>query len=416
MSVATPSGSGASAQTAAATASAQRAMNAQYMANTVQKWVNCVPSGGGTTAPFAAGQNLIFTVPPVNNGWLEGIELTFNLTVAVATTPGTLNAAAPYNVVNEIDVQFNGTQGRIHPYFAATVYPRLRGWLRSQANNLMPSGVGFVDPQISALVRSSTFPAVVGNNSWLFTVKIPLNALHELDAAGLLPIMGEANPVQIVVQCNSALVGVDPLANVLSGAGATTVSGTVKCDALYRDGTTFWSPAKDSISLAGLDTTQWLIDAPIPNLDAGQMSRGPVKTMLEHYYMVACVIDGQSSAKFASSNNFNAIQLAVDGTGQNLLQAFGTGTNVGMERWFETVRHYFGQDLDPGIIPWIFATGYNQENASNRMGTAALNMKPDGWTTIYQGVNLAAVGGVAGISPRIVTWLISSNPLGLSIT
>ena len=409
----TPGSPGANAQSAAAMVMAQRAANSQYMQATVPKFVNTIPAGGGTTAPFVSGSNLIFTVPPVNNGYLEALEFTFNLTVTMGAGGSAINAAAPYNMIREIDIQYNGVQGRVVPYFA-NLWQRMRGWQRSTNYNVVGSSF-YADAQISAALRSATFPVAAGANSWIWTLRIPLNAIHDLDAAGLLPIMGEANPVQVIVTCNNAIVGVDPLVNVIN-TGAATVTGTVKCDAKYRDGTTLWSPAKSGINLAGLDTTQWLIDAPIQNLIAGQISRGPVKTMLEHYYLVACVIDGQQSNAFATSNNFTAIELDTDGTGNGRLFAFGTGTNVAMSTWFEHVRNTFGQDMDPGIIPWVVAPSYNQGNPSNRMGTSALNMKADGWTTIYQGYNLVATGGVAGIAPRIETWLISSNPLGLLLT
>jgi hypothetical protein len=42
-------------------------------------------------------------------------------------------------------------------------------------------------------------------------------------------------------------------------------------------------------------------------------------------------------------------------------------------------------------------------------GTNILNMTQGGWTSLYQGVNLATLGGVAGIQPRIHTLILGTN-------
>ena len=167
------------------------------------------------------------------------------------------------------------------------------------------------------------------------------------------------------------------------------------------------------MDLTGNPTVQWVIDNRVTNLQAGTLTKGQLKTQLRHYYLFSIIIDGNQSSTFATSNNIVGMELDPDATGNNPILRFGQGTNVGISEYFREVRKIFGQDMDPGVIPWVTAPAKHQPDASNQLGNMVLNMMPDGWTTVYQGYQLAAIGGVAGITPRVETFVISANPQGL---
>ena len=401
-----------SAAAAAAAALARQTNNMNYLASTVDKVSRANPVGSnGTTAAFNAGQTLLWNVPVANNGFLRALRFTCNMTVNY--TPGTTivnNACAPYGLFSEVAVNFNGTMVRVHPYIPAVVLPRVKRYLGPTSNGLIVAGNQ--DTDVQNMLRS-TFPVANGNNQWLFTFEIPLNVLNDLDPSGMLPIMGTSSPVQVSLTCNPAVVGKDPLINCINTDGTIAVTGTIALDCVYRDGTNLWSPAKLPLDLTGLPTVQWIIDNRVTNLQAGTITRGQIKTLLRHYYMFSLVIDGNQSNAFSRSNNIAAMELDPDATGSNPIVRYGSGTNVSMDEWYRDIRRVFGQDMDPGVIPWVTAPAKHQPDASNQIGNMVLNMTPDGWTTVYQGYQLNTLGSVAGITPRVETYLISANPQGL---
>jgi hypothetical protein len=57
----------------------------------------------------------------------------------------------------------------------------------------------------------------------------------------------------------------------------------------------------------------------------------------------------------------------------------------------------------------------NTVDPSNREGVALLNMTANGWTDVHHGYQVAAVGAVSGVTPRVVTHVIAINPAGLGI-
>ncbi len=404
---------------------AQRRQNADYLRLTTIKYANVQSNSGGTSGAYSPGTTLNYTVQPVNAGYLTGLRFQCNLTVTGSGTSPTWtnNAAFPYNLIREVDVLYNGMQVRFNPYLAK-ILSEAKGYLRpTDPAVVVANGATagpYQDSQIQAMLRSSIpSPIVSGANTVDFTFDLDLLGLHPHDAAGALPIMGEANPVQIAVICNPSLQGADPLINCATSTGGTTpaltASGTVTVTAKYRDGQTIWSPQRLGLDLSNLPTCQYNIDAPYAITGTNSTIRGPIKTLLRHYIVCDIVIDGQQSTQFSTPNNFNYFELALDSTGSSLAERYGLGTNVSTaDFWYER-RQQFGQDLPEGVFLWVYAYGQNEANASNRMGKRVLNIMPGGWPSIYTGYNLTSIGSVSGISPRVERWLVSSNPAGLLI-
>ncbi len=422
---ATASPANAAAAQAAAVAAAQKAANSDYMRRTIDKWVNITLQGGALTGTYSPGAWLNFTVPPVNNGWLRAIDVTVNLNLTY-TQAGSgpfenLTAGAPWNVIREIDVMLNGQIIRVYPSFIP-ILRQLRGYLRNFAGVPL-AGQAFSD--ISATLYKAPTLTNGANANWLFKIRIPFNLLHPFDGAGLLPIAGEANPVQINIECASALAAnpADPLFVPINTNGTVALTAaqtqSVKVDGIYRDGTTLWSPAKLPYYPEGLPAVQWNQDVPLTPFVGGQIQRGQIKTMLQHYYMLSLVIDGNQTNNYAAWTNFNGIELDTDATGTNKLKAYGTSStaNIGMDAWQADLREIFGQDIGgypaaEGVVPWVVAPAYGVPDASAYNGLQVLNMTPGGYTTIYHGYNMGSTGGTAGINPRVETLVISANPLG----
>lgn len=412
---------------AAAVAGAQRSANSDYMRRTLRKWVGIPIQGGSQVGVYAPGSKLNFTVPPVNNGWLEGIEITVtvNMTYTAAGSGpfGNVTAGAPWNLLQEIDVNLNGQIMRLYPAFIPYIRA-MRGYLRNAPGQVL-AGDSFSD--IGGLLYSAPVITTTVNKLWQFKARLMFNMLHPYDGAGLLPIAGESNPVQITVFCASALAANpgDPIYVPVNTNGTVALTGgqtqQVKIDGIYRDGTTLDSPAKLPYYPEGLPAVQWNQDVPLTPFSAtNQAVRGQIKTLLKHHMMLSIVVDGNATTNYAAYSNFNGIELDTDATGSNKLMAYGSSatSNINMDAYFNELRETYGQDIGgfpqvEGMIPWVDARARGVADPDDLNGMLALNMLPGGYQTIYHGYNMAALGGTAGLNPRVETLVISSNPAGL---
>jgi len=395
-------------------------LNRQYMEGTLPKWAICPPSGSaGTFNTYATGTTLYWNLPTASGAFCTDLLFEVNVSLAFAAGASAVyaaNAAAPYSLFSEIRLVFgSGNQVRTIPYITKILFPT-RGYDRSLPSKALQNANATIDSNIVG-----TTAVAAGNQTWAMYFRIPLAALHASSPAGAIPMMGTGTQAQIQMDCCATLLGPDPLTNiaaVVSGTGhAITVNGgsTVKCFALYRDGTNFGGPKAMYLDLDGEPTAQYYIDTPLNGLSAGVMNRQRIQTLLKHYKVINIVIDGQQSNKFSAVTNLAGFEFDEDAVAQNKLLAFGAGTNnLDIYLYYEWMRHTFAQDLDEGVILWASGAERNQQNPSNGTGQQVLNMLPNGgWTDINWAVQPTAVGGVANISTRVVTLLVSENPQGL---
>jgi hypothetical protein len=403
------------ASVAAATDAAKRQANAAYLANCVDHVATCPPAGGGITLPYTAGATLTYNMPTAAGGYAKELLFTLNLTVTPASgTSATyaLTAGAPWSLINEIDLLLNGAQVRCRPYFLKEYASML---YRGAPFPSQTIGSANSIPAINTAL-GSTYPIVVGSgNTWNFVFRLPLNALHKLSAAGCIPIMGSSTKSQVVIQLNPNLLGPDPLLNVLYATGgsgnAVTATGTVKVECIYNDGTNMTSPTPMSLDISG-PTCQYIIDTPLNNLVGNIVQRNRITSLLQHYYVVSVIVDGNQSNLFAATTNVLQLEMDQDSVGQNRFYMYGQN-NVSINDFWERIRRIWGQDFDQGVIPWVVAESYGQENPDNRMGNQALNMTAGGWTDVNLGYMLGSVNGLGTVVPRVETYLISLNPEGL---
>jgi hypothetical protein len=398
----------------------KRSANAQYLQQCIRKIAVCPPVAGGVTQPYGVSSSLLYNFPTAAGAFASELVITLNLTVTPATgTAATyaLNAAAPWSLIQEIQILYNGMQARIRPYILR-VFDQMRGYARMAPIGSQTGGGNLNSIAAIQTALNSGTPFTVGSgNVWNLVFRVPLNALHQMAGEGMLPIQGSGTKPQVNIITATALLGTDPLLNLAAATGgsgnAVTAVGTVKCEIAYYDGTNMGGPNPLSFFLDGLGTVQWIFETPLTPLSAGTMQRQRIAALLQHYYVISIVIDAQQSTAFSTVGNFVNLELDQDSVGQNRFFAYGQSNNVSIYDFFENIRRTLGQDLDNGVIPWVAAEVLNTEDADNRMGTQILNMTAGGWTDVHHAYQLTAVGGVGTITPRVETYLISLNPAGL---
>lgn len=412
------------AQLQAQVASMQRQMNRDYMARSIIKQAVCPPSSGsGTTQNYSAGADLMFNFPTAGGAFIRSLIIKLSLTVNPAVGTGAayaLNAGGALALLDRMRVNFNGTQHNFRPAILPFV-EKMRGYLRNSTNTLL-AGSSVTDVQNLLLSGVPAVGAVVptGATTWDVVFRVPLN-LHDMDPKGLLPSMGAGTQGQVEIVCAPNALGPDPMLNAISttaGTGAAvTITGTVEVDVEYTDGDNYQSQNPLALDLRGLPTIQILEDEVLSPLTAGTVNNHKIATLLQHAMVLSIVIDGQQSTKFATLGNVTALALAKDAVFANKFFGFGSQFgNLAVVNFYEQLRRRYGQDLgDDGVIPWIDALTTDTVDPSNREGVALLNMTANGWTDVHHGYQVSAVGGVAGITPRVVTHVVAINPAGLGI-
>lgn len=397
--------------------SAQRAQsNADFLMRSLLKRTTCPPVSGGISQAYTAGQQLIYNLPTVGSAFAKALLITVNVTVTLAAGTSAvyaLNAGAPLTLFDNIEVQYDNAQVKLRPYILK--------YLKQLAGFQRPAPGAVIAGQKDTTVQNalySAFPVAVGANTWSFVFRVPLNPIHEHSPAGLLPIMGEATKGQVFITCAPNAFGPDPILNTIvetggTGGSLTSITGTVKAEVEYLDGTNLWSPTPLGLDLTGEPTAQYVIDTPLQPLTAGSTVRQKIYSLNQHYYVLATVVDGNQSSSFATIGNVLGFELDMDSAGQNKFWQYGQGTNLSVNDWYQNTRDMIGQDLDEGIFPLVAAPVAGQANPSNREGTQVLNMNVGGWPDVHHGWQLSTVGGVAGINPRVEIHLVSLNMAGL---
>ena len=412
------------AQAQASVAAMQRQMNRDYMARSIIMQAVCPPSSGsGTTQNYSAGADLMFNFPTAGGAFVRSLIVKLTLSVNPAVGTGAtyaLNAGGALSLIDRIRVNFNGTQHNFRP-FILPFMEKMRGYLRNSTNAVL-AGSSVTDVQNLLLSGVPAVGAAVptGATTWDIVFRVPLN-MHDMDPKGLLPSMGAGTQGQVEVVCAPNPLGPDPILNAISvtaGTGAAvTITGTVEVDVEYSDGSNMQGQSPLTLDLRGLPTVQLLEDEVLAPLTAGTVNNHKIATLLQHAIVLSVLVDGQQSTKFATLSNIQAFTLAKDAVLANKFFGFGSQFgNLATVNFYERLRRRYGQDLgDDGIFPWVDALTTNTVDPSNREGVALLNMTANGWTDVHHGYQVSAVGGVAGITPRVVTHVLAINPAGLGI-
>jgi hypothetical protein len=406
------------AQLAAQAAAMQLQQNRQFMALGIRKKALAQQANGGANnQAFVAGQPLTYNIPTANNGYLVGFWVNCLLTVTLGAGTSAvygLTAAAPLSVIDSIVVNYGGPQHNFRPYILKYYFQ-----MQGRMQNYFPRTIlaGQLNATMQAYYNSTNnnaFPVAVGANTWNFRFFVPMNMIHEQDCRGILPIQNGETTCQVVLNCAGAPQGPDPVLNTtyaVSGSGHTNVvTGTVSLEAVYKDGQTYSQLGALQPNLSGVQTTQLVRDTPLNNLGSGQVFRNKVSFLHKIPWLWIAIIDGQQQNKFAASTNIQLIETSADATGMRPFMRYGLNTNLDVRSYYDDINLLLDQDMDEGLIPLIWGPIFEQAEAGIKEGQHYLDMTTaSGWTDFHYGTQLTAVGGVAGISPRIEAHLVLLN-------
>lgn len=382
--------------------------NADYMARSRRFPVRMPLIGGNLNGVYTPGATLNFIAGPVNNGWMDMIEIDLNIQVTMATATAAANAGYPWNLIQAVTINLDGQISYCEPYFACYLLPRMRRWEGVGVDSVL---AGNSITAVQNFLYSAPTTLNVGANNIRVRMRIPLNVLHSLDGSGLLPMQGTQDPVQVNVILPNTLNGLDPWNNPFySATGVASITGTstVTVYAWVRDGRTLWAPGEQlPFYPDGLPQVSYDREPDVINLQAGSIVRGQMTKVLKVYYGVAICIDGNASNVFASDTNFNSFDLSADSSGNFKFLQFGL-ENVQFDLLWSDLRATFGQDWPTGVIPLIYAPQSHLHDIDAGNGTNILNQMDGGWTSLYQGVNFISQAGIA-VQPRIHTCIIGTN-------
>lgn len=402
--------------------------NRMFMRKSLEQTVYCPPTGGsGVTAAYVAGQTLYFDIPSIP-GYAKDLLIRYNLTVTPASGSSAtyaVNKAAPFSMFSKFELDYNGQQITTHPYFACKLLDILEGYHQG-AQNAVISGNN--DGNIAAQIVGTT-PIVVGSgNTWQGSMLVRLNALGEDTVPGVLPASGVGNHPQVKLTCTPNFLGHDPLLNPIAptGAGsgwAVTVTGTVEVDMIFLDGSNLDTLSPLTLAWQNEPTLQYTWEAALTPFNGGATNQiKTIQSKLKHWYAIAIIIDGNQSNDFAALSNITGFQLSPDSAGNQSFQRWNISNNIAIWDFFDRmVRRPVGQDLDPGVIPWVVGPIRGVINADNRNGVQFLNMTQGGFPATSHVYQVGTVGGLSpksgfsAITPRVEMFLVSENPAGLKV-
>lgn len=414
-----PDGGAAAKKSLADWKSAINNANTAYLQKSLDRYAVCPPTGGGNTAPFVAGTTLNFNFPTAGGAFLRELEFVINITFTPAVGTGAAYAWTPagaYAWITEIDVIYNGQQARVRPYFLKVLDAiRNKQWLPYAQVVTSLNSDATTNNNVSAAQPAMT-PGSPATS--LFRFRMPLQ-LQRWSPVGMLPMQGQGTKGQINLQLPTTIfaLNADPmLVPILqtAGTGGAVAFGTanIQVNAIYNDGTNMDSKTPLSLSLANLPTAQYIIDQQLNPLTSGTLLRQRISTLLNHYVALSVVIDGVQSTKFATVTNIAQIELDQDAAGQNKFWVYGSPNGTTFYEYLERIRHYFGQDLDTGVILWVNALQYNAIDTDNQNGNQPLNMTSGAWTDVNYGIQVTTAT-TTNFTPRVETYLFSRNDAGL---
>lgn len=407
------------AQQAALQAEMKKRQNRQFMALSINKEVLCQQANGGANSqPFAAGQPLTYNITTANNGFLTGFWVRCALTCNLGAGTGAAyqqNAASPLSLIDSIQVLYGGTQHNFRPYILK-YFCQMQG-AKAQ---IQPRSViaGQQDSYLQGYYSSAPFGNAVGNNTYNFAFFMPLNLIHPQDVRGILPIQNGETTCQVVINCQGAPFGTDATLNTFSlsagSNGSAIVTGTISVIAVYKDGQSFAQLTALQPNLSGVETVQFLRDANLTNIGAGNVYRNKISFLQKMPWVFLTIIDGVSPTKFASTSNIQLLDVTADAVGNRPFWRYGLNTNLDVREYYSDLSGIFGglleQDFDEGFFPLVYGPLFQQADPGLLEGQAYLNMtQADGWTDFHYGLQLAATGSNASGGPRAELHVVALN-------
>ena len=398
---------------------AQVAQNAQYMGYSLRQ-PNPGEAQNSTSFMVGTSPNRSNWYAPIIADYCDMIEIKCNLTVnytAAGTSPTiALNAGAPWNSIFSVTVTYGNQIFQVNPYLF-TIAAMMEGRLAMPPGQIISGG--YVDSDVQAMLYTSPNIAA-GDNTWIFSIKIPLTMIHKELVNGLIPLGGTGTRLEVSIQSNPSFVGVDPLNNVISTNGTIAVSGTYDVTFWTRgaDSPSFTNPIGPNLLTPYLYPYPMIIQpASLNPLTAGSKMGKTLSIPYQVFRLVNIVIDGNQSDKFSSASNLQAYELDKADSDKAVIFRYDltdASASEPMVHYFQKVRESYSQDLPPGVLVYDPATE-NIVNPSNMNGDAYLNLTGSGYPAARQRFQVGTVGGVSGITPRVETFAYILNDAGLYV-
>lgn len=369
------------AEQAAQLAEERAAANQNFLANSYLAKKQMNAQNGNT---FAAGAQLTFTAP-ILPGWAAYIRVFYNLTVTIAVGgSAALNAGAPYNMFQNVAVDFSGQNHRNHSgYWLKVLQQTYRDLMdladaKSFANTLI----------------SNSMPLVVGSaNSWIGYMDIPLQ-IEENDVAGLVPIGESATPLSMKLTCAPAFAGSDPLTNCISltGTTLTSVTGTITAAVAYRYGQSTHSP-QIVPQTPFIGSFAKIVESTTVIAQNQTYVTTELRQPYPHLKVMQAIIVPSAPAKFCDSTQVGGMKFDLDPS--TVMYDYSPGGMTHLGKLIDQRQLYHG-DLDEGVYCWDFLAGSMPEvpNGMNTPNVGAYNAAQT--ENLYNGT-------LAGANNRIVT-------------
>jgi len=388
----------------------QAQKNQQFMALSFEQPIKANPNNG---VQYAPGSTLNYTAPTVSGAWATKVTLRHKIDVDLdLSAPGstaTLNAGAPHNFVNQLNVVFGSKQISVSPAIAS-IFDKMEGYARDEQHKVK----GYKDSAIENLLHKVPSALVDGVNSFVFDTTVSLNAIHEQSVNGIIPLFSTGTQLQVSLNLANSVTGVDPLDNVMkltNGAVMQSVSGSVEVIVHYRDHNSMTTREALQPVIDGLPTAQIIQVPSVSPLVGGNVyNYADVKNPYPFAKIVSFVIDGKSSAQFFDPANLKGFTIDKAGNTSSSFLRYDETTG-GIENYYKDVRMRFGQDISGVTV--FDATTQNVSNVSSKMGTAMLNLSNDGYPATRLGWKLDSVTSANGITPRVVTFGVILNGGGI---
>jgi len=377
------------AQSAADIAAQRAAANQNFLANSFETSKIMNAPTGNTYVP---GNQLTFTAP-ILPGWATTIRIFYNLVVTVTNGTGgaVVNAGAPHNLLQNLQVDFSGQNHRNHhAYFLKTLKQMCRQLVDKADFSAWTNAIIKVDPLSAA-----------GANSWIGYMDVPLQINSE-DVAGMVPIGESATPLTLRVTCAPSFTGNDPLENPISltGTASATVTGTVSASVYYRYGQSVHSPAiRPSTPYIG--SFAKIVESSTNVASTTNYIITELRQPYPHLQVMQAVVIPTSPTVFSTAANIGGLKFDLDPS--TTMQDYSP-SGSGIIGKLADQRELYHTDLDQGVYVWDFLSGDNPE-APNGMNTPNIGNYNAAQTEILFN------GSLAGSSNRIITAAMFLEPL-----
>ncbi len=413
----------AAAQLAAFRA-AQAQTNAAFLGYAIEKPMSGATPNGETFS--SAGPNsLKFQISGVNGAWLRRIRV-----VTTGTIVYTPNGTSPTCSINAVglDAIYSGVKQSYGSNYKPTVRPfffKLMKIIRGYGR--LPYAV---EPSVSqdiaaiqaAINSASSLYApgtafTSGNNAFMHSMDIPLQALHPGHPSGILPVdtTGTVYSLELIPNI-SGLIGTDPLDNLVNTNGTISLSGCAATVTFYySDGESLTVTQNLQPNMSAMPSAEYA-EVTDQTLVANQLVVQQLQLALPIARLFTVVIDGNSSSQFAQvgtplvpDQGITQYALLKGSNRSDALISYDSG-NGGVSNYYADFRSQYGADLPAGVFVHD-AIAYNTVNPSNQNGTGYFDTSDGKWAAARVGVQVASIGSNG--NPRLVTQTIVQNPAGI---